>query len=69
MLRADVFVIQPLGLFGAVGKHALALVTQGQIDRSRDLFPDRGVRFDLLADGFDGRMGPQEAVRQRLVLP
>ena len=69
MLGADVLVIQPLRFFGAIGQHALALVAQRQIHRGRDLLANRGVRFDLLADGLDRRVRAQEAVRQRLVLP
>ncbi len=68
VLGADVLVIQPLGLFRAISQHALALVAQRQIDRSGNLLADRGVPFDLLADGFHGGVRPQEAVGQRLIL-
>ena len=67
MLGADVLVVQPLGFFRAIGQHALALVAQRQIHRSGNLLADGGVAFDLLADGFDGGVRAQEAVRQRLV--
>ena len=59
--------LKPLGLFGGVGQHPLALVAQRQIDRGRDLLADRGVRFDLLADRFDRGVRAQEPVGQRLV--
>ena len=68
MLGADVLVVQALGFFGAIGQHALALVAQRQIHRSRNLFADGGVDFDLLANGFDGGVRAQEPVRQRFVL-
>ena len=67
VLGADVLVVQPLGFFGAVSQHALALVAQRQIDRSRNLLPDRGVPFDLLADGIDRGVRAQEPVGQRLI--
>ena len=67
MLGADVLVAEPLGFFGAIGQHALALVAQRQIDRRRNLLANRGVTFDLLANGFHGRVRAQEPVRQRLV--
>ena len=67
MLGADVLVVQALRFFRAIGQHALALVAQRQIDRGRNLLPNRGVPFDLLADGFDRGMRAQEPVRQRLV--
>ena len=68
VLGADVLVIQPLGLLGAIRQHALALVAQRQIHRSGNLLADRGVPFDLLADGLHRGVRPQEPVRQRLVL-
>src|SRR5579864_662522 len=68
MLRPDMFVIQALGLFGAIGQNAFALVAQWKVDRSGNLFADGGVRFNLLANGFNGRVGAQKPVGQRLVL-
>src|SRR5882724_10088764 len=58
---------QALGFFRSVGENALALVAQREIDRSRDLFADRGVTFDLLANRFDRGMRAQEAIGQGLV--
>ena len=69
MLRADVLVIEPLGFFGAIGQHPLALVAERQVHRRRNLLPDRGVPFDLLADRIHGRMRSQEPVSQRLIFP
>src|SRR5258706_495072 len=69
VLGADVFVIETLGFLGAVGKHSLALMTQRQVDRGRNLLPDRGVPFDLFPDRIDGGVGPEEPVRQRLIFP
>src|SRR5438105_5748664 len=61
------FVGKALRLFGSVGKHSLAFVAQGQIDRGRYFFPNGGVSLDLLADGLHRRMGAQESVGQGLV--
>ena len=69
VLGADVLVVEPLGLFGAIRQHALALVAQRQIHRSGNLLANGGVPFDLLADGFHRRVRTQEAVGQRLVFP
>ena len=63
MLGTDVLVIQALGFFGAIGEHALALVAERQIHRSGHLLPNGGVGFNLLANGFNGGMGPQETIR------
>ena len=67
VLGADVLVVQALGFFGAIGQHALALVAQRQIHGGGNLFANRGVAFDLLADGFDRRVRPQKTVGQRLI--
>jgi len=67
VLRANVFVIQALGLFGAIGQHALALMAQRKIHGSRNLFADGGVSFNLLPDRFDGGVRAQKTIRQRLV--
>ncbi len=67
VLGADVLVVEPLGLLGAVGQNALALVAERQIHRGGNLLANRGVRFNLLANRFDGGVRPQEPVRQRLV--
>ena len=67
VLGADVLVVQPLGFFRAIGQHALALVAQRQVDGSGNLLADRGVAFNLLADGFDGGVRAQEPVGQRFV--
>ena len=67
VLGADVLVVQPLGLFGAVGQNALAFVAQRKIHGGGNLFPDGGVPFDLLADRLHRGVRAQEPVRQRLV--
>src|ERR1022692_751115 len=68
VLGADVLVIEALGLFGAIGQDALAFVAQRQIHGGGNLFANGGMAFDLLANGFDGRVRPQEAVGKGLVL-
>src|SRR5579863_7521279 len=67
MFGTDVAMRQALGFFRGVGEDALALVAQWQVDRGRDLLADRGVAFDLFADGFDRGVGAQEAIGQGLV--
>ena len=67
MLGADVLVRKPFRFFGGIGQHPLAFVAQRQVHRGRDLLPDRGVPFDLLADGFHRGMRAQEAVGQGFV--
>ncbi len=69
MLGTDVLVVQALRFFGAIGEHALALMAERQVHGGGHFLSDRGVRFNLFADGLDGRVGAQEAVRQRLILP
>ncbi len=69
VLSADVLLAQPLGLFGTIGQHALALMAQRQIDRSRHFFAERSVAFDLFPNGVDRRVRTQEPVRQRFVFP
>jgi len=58
-----------LGLLRAVGQHALAFVAQGQIYGRGNLLANGGMAFNLLADGFDSRMRPQEAIGKGLILP
>src|SRR6266481_3788514 len=64
MLGANMFVAQTLGFFSGVSQHALAFIAERKIHGRRDLLPDRGVSFDLLANGFDRSMRTQESVRQ-----
>ena len=68
VLGADMLVIEPLGFLGAIGQHAFAFVAQREIHGGRNLLSNGGVPFDLLAYGIHRRMGPQEAVGQRLIL-
>jgi len=67
VLGADVFVAQPLRFFGGVGEHALALVGERQIDRSRDLFAHRGVLLNLFADGFNRCVRTKKAIRESFI--
>ena len=67
VLGANVLVRKPFRLFGGIGQHALAFVAQGKIDRSGNLFPDRGVTFDLFPDRFHRRMRAQKTIGQGLV--
>src|SRR5579884_1422348 len=69
MLRSDVLVAEALGFLGAIGQHALAFVTQGEIHRRGHLLPDGGVRFNLLADRFDCGVRAQESIREGFVFP
>ena len=65
---ADVLVLEPLRLFGGGRQHALALLTQRQVHRGRDLFPDRRSSLNLLPDRLNrGVGGAQEAVGKRFV--
>src|SRR5262249_42744962 len=68
MFRTNMFVGGTLGFFSRVRQHALALIAQREIDRSRNLLADGSVPFDLLADGLHGRVRAKEAVGQGLVL-
>ncbi len=67
MLGPNVLVRKPLRFFGGIGQNPLAFIAQRQIDRSRNLLPDRGMPFDLLADGFDRGMRAQEPIGQGFV--
>jgi hypothetical protein len=67
MLGADVLVREALGFFGGVGEHALAFVTERKIDRSGDLFADRGVAFDLFTDRLHRGMRAQKTIGQGFI--
>src|SRR5271165_2539155 len=67
MFRADVAMRQALSFLGGISEDALALVAERKIDRGRDFFADGGVSLDLLADGLDRGVGPQETIRQGFV--
>src|SRR5215471_20273598 len=67
MLGANVLMAQAFGFLGGIGQHALALITQREIDRRGNFLPDGRVSFNLLANGFDRSMGPQKSVGQRFV--
>ena len=67
MLGADVLVAEALCLFGSVGEDPLALVGERKINGGGDLLANRGVLFDLLADGLDGCVGAKKTIGQSLV--
>ena len=67
VLGADVLVRQALGFLRRIGQHALALVGERQVHRGRNLFPDGGVAFNLLADRLHRGVRAQETIGQRLV--
>src|SRR5713101_866062 len=67
MLGANVLVRKPFRFFRGVGQNPFAFVAEREVNRSRDLLPDCGVSFDLLADGFDRSMRTQESVGQGFV--
>ena len=67
MFGPNVPVRQPLRFFGGVGQHALALVAQRKIHRGRDLFPNRGVTLNLLADGLNRGVRAQESIGQGFI--
>src|SRR5438270_1098132 len=67
MLGADVLVREPLRLFRGIGQHALALVAEREINRSRNFFADGGVALDLFANGFHRRMRTQKAIGESFV--
>src|SRR6185312_23606 len=68
MLRANMFMAEPLRFFRPVRQNTLAFVTEREIDRRRNFFPHGRVGFNLLANGFDCGVGPQKPIRQRFVL-
>src|SRR5690242_15888671 len=67
MLGSNMFVRKPLSLFRRIGKNALALIAEWQINRGRNFFADRGVAFDLFADRFYGGVRTQKAIGQGFV--
>jgi len=67
VLGANVFVAEPLSLLGRVRQYGLTFVRKREVDRSRYLFADGGVRLDLLPNRFDRSVRAQEAVGQRFV--
>ena len=68
VLGANVLVREPLSLFSGIGQDALALVAQRKVNRGGDLFANRRVGLDLLADGIDRGVRPKKPVGQCLVL-
>src|SRR5487761_282392 len=67
MFGPHMLVIEPLGLFGRVIQNAAAFLTERDLNRRGNAFTDRNTRFDLLANGFDGAVGTQKTIGERLV--
>src|SRR6266446_5234526 len=67
MLGPDVPVRKPLCLFRGIGQYTLAFIAQGKIHGSRNLFANRGVTFNLLANGLDRGVRAQESIGQGFV--
>ena len=65
----DMPVAQAFSLVCGEGEDSLAFRTQGKIDRCRHLLPNNGSSLNIFLDGIDGRVRPQEAIGQALVLP
>src|SRR5665213_1918964 len=68
MLGADVLVAEALRLLRAISKDALTLVAERKVYGGGDLLANCGVRFYLLANRFNGCVGPQEPVGKRFIL-
>ena len=62
MLGTDMFMTQAFGFFRAIRQHAFAFVAQRKIDRRRYFLPYRGMRLNLLANGFDRSVRAQETI-------
>src|ERR1035437_9550491 len=62
MLGSNVLVRKALSLLGSVSQNPIALVAQREIDRGRELLPDRDVSLNLLSDELDRGMRTQEPV-------
>src|ERR1700677_523658 len=58
---------EPLRFFRGISQHPLAFIAQGQVHRSRDFFPNRGVTLNLLPDGFNRGVRTQEAIGQGFI--
>jgi hypothetical protein len=69
MLGADVFVVQTFCFFSTVSQNALALMAQGEVDRSGNLLPNRRVAFNLFSDGINRGMRPEKPVSKLLIFP
>src|SRR5580692_13110707 len=67
MLGANVLVGKTLSLLRCVGEHALAFIAQWQVHGSGNLLADRGVSFDLFANGFDRSVRTQKTIGQGFI--
>ena len=68
MLRPDVLVPEPFGLFRGHVQDALALSAERDFDGGGDAFANRDAGLDLFPDRFDRTLLPQETVGQGLIL-
>src|SRR3954470_1048880 len=60
MLRADVVMKQPVGLFSRKLQDPLGFGAERDLHRCGDLFPEHGPAFNFLADVFEGEMRSRE---------
>src|SRR6202022_1201321 len=67
VLGSNVLVRKALSLLGSVIQNPLPLVGRREVDRGRELLPDRGVSLNLLADELDRGMRTQEPVDESFV--
>src|SRR5580704_5561825 len=67
MFGAYVLVREALRFFRGIGEHALAFVAQRQVHGSGNLLTDRGVSFDLFANGFDRSVRTQKTIGQGFI--
>src|SRR6266550_9522082 len=67
MLRANVPVAKPFGLFCAVRQYPFRFVAERKVNRGRNLVPDDTALLNLLSDRFHRTVRPQKPSTQRLV--
>src|ERR1039458_10159547 len=65
MLGSNVLVRKALSLLGSISQNPIALVAQREVDRGRELLPDRGVSLNLLADELDRGIRTQEPLGEK----
>src|ERR1700733_11343483 len=67
MLGPNMPVREALRFFRGISQHALALVAEREIHRSRDFLSNRGVSLDLLADRFHRGVRTQKSISQGFI--
>src|SRR5690348_17578121 len=60
-------VLEPFRLYGGEVLNAAALLAERNVNGSGNAFAHRDARFDFFADGFDGAVRAQEAIRESFV--